>query len=212
MLKRPHQPCVILLHVAQCIHKSSYCADRDVWRFKIWTKGYREHFTVLAIWTLVYRELVSRTFSRVRVPRTYMNGPTSYPRIGKPSYHIPLAKPFRVSILPSFNDPFDTLFFHFGGVILRVVHPCWPTMPTLSLSDPWAHCSSSCHRSFSSLWFPFCPWPKEVSFPLTPNHGSIYRAHTPTITQKWRNYVAAWWLIPQQWGLNGRHIRTQHKS
>ena len=37
--------------------------------FKIWTKGYREYFTVLAIWTLVYRELVSRTFAGHRVPR-----------------------------------------------------------------------------------------------------------------------------------------------
>ena len=65
--------------VAQCIHNKSYCADRDVCRFQIWTKGYREHFTVLAIWTLMYRELVSRTFCRGCVPRTYMNGPTVIP-------------------------------------------------------------------------------------------------------------------------------------
>ena len=72
--RRPHQPCVILLHVAQYLHNKSYCADWDVCRFKIWANGYREHFPVLAIWMLMYRELVSRTFSRVRVPRTYMNG------------------------------------------------------------------------------------------------------------------------------------------
>ena len=40
-----------------------------------WTNGYREHFTVLVIWTLVYREHVPRTFCRGCVPRTYMNGP-----------------------------------------------------------------------------------------------------------------------------------------
>ena len=62
-------------HVAQCIHNKSYCADRDVCRFSIWTKGYREHSTVLAIWTLVYQELVSRTFCWGRGPRTYMNRP-----------------------------------------------------------------------------------------------------------------------------------------
>ena len=46
--------------------------------FSTWTNGYREHFTVLVIWTLVYREHVPRTFCRGCVPRTYMNGPTVY--------------------------------------------------------------------------------------------------------------------------------------
>ena len=61
-------------HVAQCIHNTSYCAARELCRLQIWTKRYREHFTVLVIWTLVYREHVPRTFCQGFVPRTYMNG------------------------------------------------------------------------------------------------------------------------------------------
>ena len=63
-------------HVAQCIHNTSYCAARELCRLQIWTKRYREHFTVLVIWTLVYREHVPRTFCQGFVPRTYMNGLT----------------------------------------------------------------------------------------------------------------------------------------
>ena len=57
-------------HVAQCIHvNKSHCAlrrPRCVPLLNLNGKGYREHFTVLAIWTLVYWELVSRTFCRGR--------------------------------------------------------------------------------------------------------------------------------------------------
>ena len=65
-------------HVAQCIHNTSYCAARELCRLQIWTKRYREHFTVLVIWTLVYREHVPRTFCQGFVPRTYMNGLIAY--------------------------------------------------------------------------------------------------------------------------------------
>ena len=67
-----------LAHVAQCIHNTSYCAARELCRLQIWTKRYREHFTVLVIWTLVYREHVPRTFCQGFVPRTYMNGLSVY--------------------------------------------------------------------------------------------------------------------------------------
>ena len=55
--------------------QTEMCAD-----FKSERRGslYREHFTVLAIWTLVYRELVTRTFCWGCVPRTSMNGPMVY--------------------------------------------------------------------------------------------------------------------------------------
>ena len=96
-------------HVAQCIHNTSYCAARELCRLQIWTKRYREHFTVLVIWTLVYREHVPRTFCQGFVPRTYMNGPLE----NKGSIHLPISS----RELWNHKDYKTLLYSHFLKVV-----------------------------------------------------------------------------------------------
>ena len=118
---------------------------------------------MLAIWTLVYQELVSRTFCRGRVPRTYMSGPwDSSTSCMKTSYwYVRLSKyPKIVKIFSHiFKDIFIIYLLCYGyfwydsykelKIKLKIYRIYVLTQPN------W----------FKSNWFPaFLPWKRLVSF------------------------------------------------
>ena len=67
---------VLFFYTLRSVYTTSHTAQTEMCAdLKSERRGTENILIVLAIWTLVYQELVSRTVSRVRVPRTYMNGP-----------------------------------------------------------------------------------------------------------------------------------------